>query len=117
VTRTPELLLGDILDSIALIERYVEGVSVDRFVEDVQLQDSVIRRLEVIGEAVKNLPVALRDSHPQVRWREVAGLRDILIHQYARVDLGLTWATVTRDLPVFRNQVERILADPGSLVG
>ena len=109
MTRGPDLLLQDILDSIELIERYVRDVGWDAFEEDVQLQDSVIRRLEIIGEAVKGLPPGLRAAHPDVPWRAIAGLRDILIHQYARVDLSLAWATISRALPRLKGQIREIL--------
>lgn len=114
MTRTPTLLLQDILESIELIERYTRGVAREEFEEDVQLQDSVIRRLEIIGEAVKGLPPGMREAHAHVPWRAVAGLRDVLIHQYARVDLSLAWATVAEALPTLKGQIREILRTGGS---
>ena len=69
------------------------------FLSSIELQDRVIRRLEIIGEAVKNLPDVLRADHPDINWREVAGMRDVLIHQYFDVDLELTWEVVQVDIP------------------
>ncbi len=74
----------------------------------VQLQDSVISRIEVIWEAVKNLPDEIKAKHPEVRWKEIAGMRDILVHEYFGIDLGLTWEVVRRDMPDLRRKISRI---------
>jgi uncharacterized protein with HEPN domain len=71
----------------------------------------VVRRLEIIGEAVKGIPDNVRARHPAVPWREIAGARDVLIHEYFRVDLEMTWAMVRRDLPTLETQVREILAE------
>ncbi len=87
--KDPDIFLGHILESIELIESYSEGVTEAEFIGTVALQDRIIRRIEIIGEAVKNLPMDLRNEHPEIPWRDIAGLRDIVVHQYFGLDLEL----------------------------
>jgi uncharacterized protein with HEPN domain len=80
--KDPGVFLGHILDRIELIESYSRGKTELDLMESVGLQDQIIRRIEIIGEAVKNLPADLRAEHPEVPWRDMAGMRDIVVHQY-----------------------------------
>lgn len=99
------------MDSILLIEEYSQGVSQTDFFKNRPLQDAIIRRLEVIGEAVKNLPMPFRSKYAQIPWKKIAGMRDILIHEYFDVDLVLTWRVVKQELPPIKKRLAEILAE------
>jgi len=90
MVKQPIFFIQHMLDSLELIEKYLSGKSKEEFLSSVQLQDAVIRRLEIIGESVKNLPESVIKENPDLPWKEIAGMRDILIHQYFGVDLELT---------------------------
>ena len=108
MTRDVRVYLEDILDSIARIEEYVAGRDEAHFLANVQLQDAVLRRLEIIGEAVKGVPPELRDHHPEIPWKTIAGLRDVLIHHYFGVNLRRTWKVVTEDIPELKRQIRAV---------
>lgn len=73
------------------------------------MQDAVIRRIEIIGEAVKNLPSDLKQAHPETPWQDISDMRNKLIHAYFQVDLELVWEVITKDLPPFKEQVKALL--------
>jgi len=109
--KDPKIFLEHILQCIELIEEYVEGITKKQFLESVQLQDSIIRRIEIMGEAVKNIPKQVKDRYPDIAWKEIGGMRDILIHEYFGVDLGLTWKVATKDVHTLKNQILRVKKD------
>ena len=105
--------LRHILESALLISRWLEGVEKDRFLKDELLQEAVIRRLEVIGEAAKNVSPELKERYPEVPWKEISGMRDVLVHEYFGVDLEQVWETASQEVPGLARQIEDILEADG----
>lgn len=107
--KDPKIFLRHILESIAEIEKYTEGVSESKFLKSNQIQDAVIRRLEIIGEAAKNIPEYIKGKHDYIPWKKITGSRDVLIHSYFEVDIKSVWDTIIKDLPKLKEQVSKIL--------
>ena len=108
MTKDPRVYLAHILECIEKIDQFTqEGRS--RFFQDAMVQDAVLRNFEVIGEAAKRLDDAYRATHPQIPWRALAGLRDVLIHQYESVELERVWAIVEGELPGLREAIAALL--------
>ncbi len=105
------IFLEDIKESIDRIEEYTQGMNKEHFMEDIRTQDAIIRRLEIIGEAVRNIPEDFRNKYPDIPWKQIAGMRDVLIHGYFGVNLERVWAVVERDLPELKPKVLRILQE------
>jgi uncharacterized protein with HEPN domain len=104
------LYLHHILDAIHKVEEYV-SVGRQAFMSSSHWQDAVIRQLEIIGEATKRLSTKLCSKHPDIPWRRIAGLRDVLIHDYMGVDINAVWEITQQNLPVLKTRVEAILQD------
>ncbi|MEM2865440.1 MAG: DUF86 domain-containing protein [Candidatus Bathyarchaeia archaeon] len=100
--RKDRAYLKHIIEAASNIEKFIEGVYKEDFLANVEKQYAVLRGLEIIGEATKNLSEGLKSKHPQIPWKEIAGMRDKLIHQYFGVDLDLVWETVRMKLPEFK---------------
>ncbi len=105
------VFLEDIKESADRIEEYSQGMSKAHFMEDIRTQDAIIRRLEIVGEAVKNIPEDFKSKYPNIPWKQIAGMRDVLIHGYFGVNLERVWAVVERDLPELKPKVLRILEE------
>ena len=103
-----QVYIDDVLECIDKVEEYTEGVGEGEFYESTQIQDAVIRRLEIIGEAIKNIPVDFREQYPDIPWRKIAGMRDVLIHGYAGVNLLRVWRVVIDDLPDLKKRFQEM---------
>jgi uncharacterized protein with HEPN domain len=107
--RTHVDYLRDILDAAGKAREFAQGLDFEQFASDDRTTFAVVRALEIIGEAAKKVPPAVRERYPDVPWQEMAGIRDKLIHDYFGVDLRVVWRTLHEDLPPLRAQIAQIL--------
>jgi len=103
--------LEDIRDAIDVVAEFIAGMTYEQFEEDAKTAFAVIRALEVLGEAAKNIPDSVRQQYTAVPWREMAGMRDKLIHHYFGVNLEVVWKTATEDLPDLAPLIHQILSE------
>lgn len=109
--RDPRVFLDDIDEASGKIMRYVVGMDLDSFRADDRTFDAVLRNLEIIGEAAKKLPAEMREAMPEIEWRRVAGLRDVLVHEYFGVDAEIIWDIVINRVPELRSAIARFTSD------
>lgn len=109
--KDPLVYIDDILDAMDKAEAFVSGMDYDHFEEDVRTAFAVIRALEIIGEAVKRLSPEFRERYPHIPWKEMAGMRDKIIHGYDQVDLRIVWKVVQQDIPRLKPQFRQILSE------
>ena len=107
-TRNESLYIYDILECCDTIASYIADVSDIEFQNNKMMQDALVRNIEVIGEAAKNLSKELRDDNPEISWSQIMRMRDKIVHHYFRINLDFVWQTVKQDIPVLRNQIEKI---------
>lgn len=105
------IFIEDILESIEKIERYTKEMGREEFFKEDETQDAVMRRLEIIGEAVKNIPDDFKESYPRIAWKKIAGMRDILIHGYFGINLERVWETIEGDIPNLKKEILKIKRD------
>jgi uncharacterized protein with HEPN domain len=107
--RTDQDYLDDIREAIARIEQYTDGYDFGSFLEDLRTQDAVVRNLEVIGEAAKSISGSLKDRYPTMPWKDLAGVRDKLIHHYFGINYEIVWRVIREELPLVIARIEGIL--------
>lgn len=103
-----EFLL-DIIEAVKRIEVYTKELSYPDFLQKMETQDAVVRNFEIIGEAVKNISKTPKAKHNNIQWKEIAGMRDKVIHFYFGVNWDIVWGAVKDSLPPFKEKIERIL--------
>lgn len=111
--REYSLYLKDILAAIESIEGFIAGMDLETFQDDDKTNSAVMRKLEIIGEAVKQVPDEIRQDYSQIPWKEMAGMRDKLIHFYFGVDYHLVWKAITERLPHVKQDIEQVLRNAG----
>ncbi len=103
------IYLRHIYDAISRIEEYITGIKHGDFIKNHLIQDGVIRQIEIIGEATKKISIEIRDEHPGIPWKDMAGMRDKLIHDYMGVDIDAVWDTVKEDIPVIKRKMKGLI--------
>ena len=111
MSRNLRLYLSDILTSIDKIKRYTTGMSYKQLIADELTFDAVVHNLQIIGEAVKNIPSEIRDRYPQVEWRKIVGLRDMIAHAYFTIDDQIVWDIVQNKLDDLHQKIQQIIAE------
>lgn len=111
MTKTPLLYISHIFDAINSIQTQLEGITKEQFEDSELLQGFVERKLEIIGEATKRLPEEFKKRHPNIPWKDMAGMRDILIHQYTEIDEDIVWKTVSQKLNPLKEYIGSIVKE------
>jgi uncharacterized protein with HEPN domain len=109
--RNITLYIKDLLENIKHAETFTENVTYEEFIKDKKTSYAVVRCIEIIGEAAKNIPDDVRESYPDIPWKKMAGMRDKISHFYFGIDMKKVWLAVKRDIPKIKPQIKKILKD------
>jgi uncharacterized protein with HEPN domain len=104
-----ELYLKDLLDSMDQVMAYLEGMTFDEFEKDKMRIDAVLRNIQIIGEAARNISEEIKENYPDIPWRRMIGLRNIVVHAYFGVDLEMIWRISTVNIPQTQPQLEKVV--------
>jgi uncharacterized protein with HEPN domain len=106
--KSNSLYIDHILSSIKKIQEYISDMDLSTFLNDQKTQDAVVRQFEIIGEATKRISADYRDKHSEIPWADMAGMRDVLIHDYIDVNLEIVWKTATEDIPEIKEAISKL---------
>ncbi|WP_028325390.1 HepT-like ribonuclease domain-containing protein [Desulfatirhabdium butyrativorans] len=106
--RNMQLFLNDIYDSIQAIESFIEGMTLEEFSKDRKSFSATIRELEVIGEAVTNIPDKIKQRYPHILWQEIKSFRNKIVHEYFGIDIRMVWDVVKNELPLLKEQIFQV---------
>jgi len=106
--KSDSIYIEHILSSINSIQEYISGLSLETFLEDRKTQDAVVRQFEIIGEATKRISLDFRDNHPDIPWSRMAGMRNVLIHDYIDVNFEIVWKTANEDIPLVKEAILKL---------
>jgi uncharacterized protein with HEPN domain len=109
MSRSLQLYLEDILQACAKIQRYTINMTFEQFITDERTDDAVARNLLIIGESVKNIPQPIRDCNPEIEWRKIAGLRDILAHAYFQIEDEIIWDIVQHKIHPLQQHIQQLM--------
>ncbi|PIN89782.1 DUF86 domain-containing protein [Candidatus Pacearchaeota archaeon CG10_big_fil_rev_8_21_14_0_10_32_14] len=111
MTREIVLFINDILNSIKKIESFSKDLTENELSSNELKQFAITRALEIIGEAAKNIPDSFRNQYKEIPWKDIAGMRDVITHSYFNVDLDIVWRVIQKDLPILKNQIQKVKDD------
>jgi len=111
--RSQKAFIRDILECIQKVELYVGNMTKNDFANNGAMQDAAVRRIEIIGEAAKNIAADFKKEHKEIPWKDICGMRDVLTHDYFGLNFEKVWKTIKEDLPLLKEQVQSILKDMG----
>jgi len=111
MSRDPRLYLEDILQSCSKVLQYIAGLNQNQFFQDPKTYDAVLRNLEIIGEAAKNIPDEFRNQHLEIEWRRITGFRDIVAHEYFGINDEIVWDIIQNKIPDLQEQITKILSN------
>jgi uncharacterized protein with HEPN domain len=108
MTKDDTVYLKHISDAISKITHYAGKMKRGEFLKNELVQDGIIRQIEIIGEAAKRLSLIFTETHPEIPWKDIIGMRNKLIHDYMGVDTGAVWDTVKKDIPILKKQINTL---------
>jgi uncharacterized protein with HEPN domain len=109
MNKNPEFYLGHVLESIEKIKKFTDGMNKSEFFENDLVIDAVIRNIEIIGEAIKNLPQDFKKKHKDIPWKDISGMRDRIVHFYFGLDLDVIWDTIQVDIPDLEKKIRGLV--------